>query len=320
MNLETALVPLLVSALFTYTAAPPLIKWLLRAQITGVDVHKPEKPVRAEMGGIISLIAISLASITLALFQTDPQVLSALAALILVGLVGMTDDLVGMRQRYKPFLLAAASIPLVLSLANRGSLWIPAAGTLEFGYIYPLVLVPLGIATASNLTNMSAGFNGLEVGTGTVAVFSLTMLSAYKGHWQAALVGGILLATFVPFLRYNMYPAKMFPGDTGTLLVGAAIATISIMSSLEVVGMICLMPAAIDFTLKMTSRRPFQQRSAFGDTKVSDDGTLQPPPYPALAHAFMRFSSMKEPDLVLSMLFMQAAYSTLGAVIAVTFV
>ena len=103
-----------------------------------------------------------------------------------------------------------------------------------------------------------------------------------------------MFGAFVAFLRYNWYPARVFPGDTGTLISGATIACTSILGRFEIAAILMLVPAAVDFTLKMVAGYPFAQRKVYGDTLVLGDGTLVPPRYPALCHAFMKVSRLKE--------------------------
>ena len=79
-------------------------------------------------------------------------------------------------------------------------------------------------------------------------------------------------------------------------------------------------PAAMDFALKMMYRRPFKQRHLLGITRVRDDGTLDPAPYPAVVHAFMRVSSITERDLVVSVIAMQALFAVAAIAIAWAFV
>ena len=304
---------------FTYSATPYVIRKMNQLGITGVDLHKPEKPTTAEMGGIVNLAALALATILLFALDNNTSILLGLLTIILVGLVGVADDLTAMRQRYKPFLVAAASLPLVIALSNTNGFTMPGLGPLDYGILFPIVIVPLGAATTSNLTNMLAGFNGLEIGTGSIALLSLTFLSAYDRNWAAATVGMLVLATLLPLLRYNWYPARIFPGDTGTLLVGGAIAAVALMANLEFAGIICLTPAIIDFALKITTRKPFGQRNRFGDTQVLADRTLDPPPYRALAHIFLRRCRLTEPELVMSMLIMQAVYAVGAIALALVF-
>jgi len=313
-------VEVLTAFLITYFATPILIRQLKTHGIVGIDVHKPERTVCAEMGGLAVLLGLvgAFALATLLFRNHDFHIISAFLTIVLVGFVGIIDDLFTLRQRYKPFLVALTTVPLILANLDRSEILFPPFGTIFFGGLY-LIFIPLGIATASNLTNMLAGFNGLEIGVGTISCFSLGTLLAFMGKWEFASLAFVLSTAFFAFLFFNWNPARIFPGDAGTLISGAAVGAISISAGVEVVGIFMMVPSAIDFALKMLARSPFSGRKKFGDTNVAEDGTLVSPGYPALAHAFMNVAQLKERDLVVVLLIMQALYSALGVLLFMFF-
>jgi len=301
----------------TYFVTPILIHKLKEHKIVGVDIHKLTKPICTEMGGLTVLLGFGGAfGVSLFLSPEAFDLLPAFLTIIFVGAIGAVDDLFAFRQRHKPFLVALASVPLLVCAGSFVDIRFPYFGSIYLGSFY-LLLVPLAVATASNLTNMLAGFNGLEAGMAAVSCFALGILCTFSGKMELASLAFTLTAAYLAFLRYNWYPAKIFPGDTGTLMAGAAISSISIVGRMEVAGIIIMIPSAIDFTLKMISRNPFSHRRVYGDTLVDVDGSLVPPPYPALPHAFMKATKLKERDLVLALLFMQSFYAILGIVLTI---
>lgn len=309
----------LLAFFVVFIITPILIKKLRAHNMVGVDVHKGTQPACAEMGGLSVLLGVASAFCLMCFLPHYPsfRVLGAVSTILLAGVVGVVDDLFTLRQRHKVFLVALAAIPLVLVNPGHSAIRFPLVGSVPFGLAF-FFLIPLGVATASNLTNMLAGFNGLESGIGAIACFALGILSVILGRWEASLLAFPLSAAYLAFLRYNWYPAKIFPGDTGTLLSGAAIAAISITAGTEAAGIIILAPAGIDFTLKMISRRPFGHRTIYGDTEVTSNGKLVPPPYPALCHAFMTVTPLDEKGLVIALLFTEAMYCAI-AVLLFTF-
>ncbi len=285
--------------------------------ITGVDIHKLDRPIRAEMGGLSVLLAMSLGSALLMALDGDRDLMfmTGVGTLTLTGIVGLADDKLELRQRDKALLIAAASVLLSFALADRSSIYFPVIGSIPFGVLYPILVVPLTITTAANFSNMLAGFNGLETGIAAISVGVMTALSAITGSEDGALLGVILLFAYLGFLVLNWYPAKIFPGDTGTLMFGAGVAAIGLISHLEMAAIILFMPAALDFALKLMSRKPFGQRRVFGNTRVNPDGVLVPANYPALVHAFMKVAPTKERTLVTWVLAMEAAYAVLAVVV-----
>jgi UDP-N-acetylglucosamine--dolichyl-phosphate N-acetylglucosaminephosphotransferase len=285
--------------------------------ITGIDIHKLDRPIRAEMGGLSVLLGLSLGAAILMAFDGERSILflAGVSALALSGLVGLADDRFDLRQRDKAVLIVLASAFLSIALAGRSLVWFPFIGFVPFGFLYPLLVVPLAITTSANFSNMLAGFNGLEAGIAAISVGTMTALSAATGSLDGALLGLILLFAYMGFLVLNWYPAKIFPGDTGTLMFGAGVAAIGLIAHLEMAAIVLLMPAALDFALKMISRKPFGQRKVYGNTRVAEDGTLVPANYPALVHAFMRVAPTNEKTLVRWVLAMEALYAALAAAV-----
>jgi hypothetical protein len=95
-------------------------------------------------------------------------------------------------------------------------------------------------------------------------------------------------------------------------MAGAGLAVMGLAAGLEFQAIILSIPAAMDFALKMMHRRPFKQRSIYGNATMRSDGTLEPANYPAVVHAFMKVSPIREKGLVLSVLAMQALYAALA--------
>ncbi|HME19452.1 MAG TPA: hypothetical protein VKF15_06945 [Nitrososphaerales archaeon] len=313
-----------LTAFTSYFVAKYLSGKFATLGISGVDVHKPERPVTAEMGGLAVLFGLAVGSATflVAAFPQDGTFLAFIAGAStagLVGLVGVVDDLFDVKQRYKPFMIVAATIPLMLFLWSRGSVYIPVIGYVEVGLLYPLVAVPLAVTTSANFTNMLAGFNGLEAGMAVISLGTLALLSAATGYSTVAMLGVILTVAYFGFLVLNWYPARIFPGDTGTLTAGAAVAVIGLLSKLEFVAVVLSIPAAMDFTLKAFRKRPFGGRKLHGDAAVEPDGTLKPAEYPTLVHAFMKVSPIKERGLVLSILAMQALFALVATIVTLGF-
>ena len=318
LNLLGAIViPTVLTAVLSFGLTRFLSKKFKAMGITGVDIHKSDKPVTAEMGGLAVLISCAFgASI---FYMLDPELpaifFAGFITIILVGIVGVIDDLVALRQRYKPFLVAVASAPLILASFGTTGVYLPLLGTIPFGIFYPLLVVPLGVATSANLSNMLAGFNGLEAGCTLIALGTLTFLSVVLGKQLGIALGSLFLAGYLGFFVLNWYPAKIFPGDTGTLMAGAAIVTIGFASGLVFAAIALSIPAALDFTLKILTKRPFAARSVHGNTIISSNGTLSPPNYPALPHAFMKLAPLSEKDLVASILALEAIFAVIGAAI-----
>ncbi len=269
-----------------------------KRKITGIDVHKLDKPVVAEMGGAGLLIGITIGCIILFFASGflgffDYRILIFLAVIILAGIVGVIDDLKTLGPKIKPLLTAIACIPLWLSFfvsEATGALIpppydprprLPFLGRTRLTIIYHLI-VPLGIAIPANAVNMLDVFNGVMPLTTifffiAMLIVSIIMVGAgIPGAELGILLSSVMLGALFAYYYFNRYPAKTFAGDTGALSVGAAIGALAIMGQLEIVAIVALLPAIMNAFFSLASigglleRRQMKSRP----TIFREDGTL----------------------------------------------
>ena len=269
-----------ISLFVAFLSASVLIDRLKREGIFGSDIHKTGRPEVSEMGGLAIVVGfgagILLATAMVSFFHVFPSVdlivlLAILSTVLLAGLIGIVDDLLGMRQWVKALLPVFAALPLMAVRAGHTFVKIPFVGTLNFWIFYPLVLVPVGVTVAANAVNMLAGFNGLEVGLGIVAIGSLSIIAAILHETTALILLLSGLGALLGIIYFNWYPARILVGDVGTLSIGAIIATAVIVGNFETAGVIVIIPYAVDFLFKAVHRFP----TSFGELR--EDGKLHCP-------------------------------------------
>jgi UDP-N-acetylmuramyl pentapeptide phosphotransferase/UDP-N-acetylglucosamine-1-phosphate transferase len=150
--------------------------------------------------------------------------LCLVAGLMLLYMIGVCDDLIGVRYRrkFEVQILAAAFLPFAgLSIQNLGGL---------FGWyeISPLVGVPLTMLLTVfliNAINLIDGIDGLASGLCMVAITLFGMSFALHGSWMYALLAFASVGVLIPFFFYNVFGNanrghKIFMGDTGSLTLG----------------------------------------------------------------------------------------------------
>lgn len=255
----------LVAFTITFAVMPTLIKRLKKANIVGHDIHKHSKPEVAEMGGIGILFGFAIA-IMLGVYlhpTWQSQLTITLIVILLTGIIGMVDDLIMLSSKEKLILLWIAGLPIM---------WVTPPNV---GIIY-MLLIPVAVSIASNLTNMLAGLNGIETGLGVIAMTSLTFSCIIMNKYDVAIISFSMLGALLAFLFYNRYPANVFPGDTGTLIIGAAIAIIAFIGRVKIIAFIVLIPNIIDGLLKLRSAG-VMERQNHKPTIVKEDGTLVVP-------------------------------------------
>jgi len=277
-----------VSFLLTLFFIPKWIKKARQFGLVGKDMNKYGRPEVAEAGGIVVIFGllggilfyIFLDTFFLKTATNETLVFAVLLTVLLAGFLGFIDDVLGwkkgLKRWQKPVLTIPMAIPLMVINAGQSSMNIPIFGTTEFGIIYPLVIVPIGIVCAANGFNMLAGFNGLEAGMGTIALGTLGTVSLLKGEVWLAAIAFASVASLLAFLVFNWNPAKIFPGDSLTYGIGALIAVIAILGNMEKIGIILFIPFIIDALMSLLPEaRGNRKVEAFG--KVNRDNSLEMP-------------------------------------------
>ena len=268
-----------ISFLVTYIFTYLLIPRLKRFKLTGKDVNKPDQPEVAEMGGI-AIVAGLTAGMLVAVFMNSffsfdfnlVNVLAALIAIHSIAFIGIVDDLLDLPQWLKALLPLFAAVPLIaVKAAGSTMLNIPFIGVMDFGIVYILVLIPIGVAVASNLTNMFAGFNGMESGMGFVMFATMSIIAINNSSLETLILSLAMVGSLFGFFIHNAFPAKIFPGDVGNLTIGAALASAVIIGNLETAGALLLLPYVVDFFIKLANN--FPSRNWWGAYK---NGKLYP--------------------------------------------
>jgi UDP-N-acetylglucosamine--dolichyl-phosphate N-acetylglucosaminephosphotransferase len=278
----------LVSFLFTVFFIPKWIKKAKEFGLVGKDMNKYEKPEVAEAGGIVVIFGL-LAGILFYIFldtfffktgANQVLIFAALITMLLAGFLGFIDDVLGwkkgLKRWQKPLLTIPMAIPLMVINAGQSTMNIPLIGTVDFGIIYPLVIVPIGIVGAANGFNMLAGFNGLEAGMGAIALGALGTISLLKGDVWLAVIAFSAVASLLAFLIFNWCPAKIFPGDSLTYGIGALIAVVAILGNMEKIGLVLFIPFLIDAVWSLLPEaKGAPKREAFG--RPNRDDSLELP-------------------------------------------
>jgi UDP-N-acetylglucosamine--dolichyl-phosphate N-acetylglucosaminephosphotransferase len=289
----TVLIAIILAFSIVVLAMPSTIRILKEKGIIGIDVHKPDKPEIAKGGGFVVLFALVtslLIVIGITTFQgeeVDTGLLAALVSILLAGMIGLLDDNLDFRNRTKIVLPMLASIPMMVMQEGTTTMSIPLFGTVDFGALYPLVVIPLMMTFIIDSTNMYGGMNGLEAGLSAVnsaaLILYVVLLSLIDGTetsqalLDSGVVAGALLGASVAFLIFNRYPAKILPGDVGRLPLGAAIAVALILGNMDRLAIFLYAPFAINFLLyilyRLYVRRKGIQYTKFASAR--EDGTLE---------------------------------------------
>lgn len=152
-----------------------------------------------------------------------------------VGIVvlGMFDDSVGIRARWK--LMGQIAIAAFMCVAGRTItvLELPFVGTVPLGMELGTVVTILWIVGLINAFNLVDGIDGLASGIALIAAVSLGVFAVGNGSLFPALLCAALAGSLIGFLIFNFNPARIFLGDTGSMLLGFVLANIALLGSLK---------------------------------------------------------------------------------------
>ncbi|KXB46108.1 phospho-N-acetylmuramoyl-pentapeptide-transferase [Tissierellia bacterium KA00581] len=194
------------------------------------------------MGGIFFVLSIVITNLIFRNFSK--QILAIFIGMIGFSSIGFLDDFfklimkrsLGLNEKQKLIIQFFISIVLIVYLEKvlKLNLMIQKIPFLQqdinFGYfIYPiLVFVMLAVSNATNLTD---GLDGLSSSVSIPVFLSLGVINLFK-HPQISIFSFIFMASLMGFVMFNSYPARVFMGDTGSMALGGAIATICIIDSM----------------------------------------------------------------------------------------
>ena len=212
----------------------------------GPESHLQKKGTPT-MGGIILIIATLFLSAFLYIDYSadEPEIATRLLPMIFVtigfGIVGFVDDFKkvvlhntdGLSPKSKMTGLLLIAIVYVCMLAfvfnNGTNIYIPFADKYVNLPIY--VYIPFALCVilwTTNAINLTDGIDGLSTSVTTIILTCLTVISIVWNVKETTIFGCIVIGTALGFLLFNLHPAHIFMGDTGSLLLGGAIAGIAL--------------------------------------------------------------------------------------------
>lgn len=288
-EIVTVVIVLLVCFFLTLFLTKRWIKSTKDAKLLGKDLNKYRKPLVSESGGIAVALSVCF-SLLIYIFlktfywKTTTHLVEAFAisaTVLLASFIGFIDDILGWRQGLtqlqKVLLTIPMAVPLMVINAGNSVMNLPFLGPIDFSLIYPLLIVPIGIVGAANGFNMLAGYNGLEAGMGLIIFTTFGITGLIIERYWISLIAFIVSASLLAFLRYNWYPAKIFPGNSFTYSTGALAAAVAIIGNMERLGVwlfsLYFIEGLLYFRARVIDRAGYVQAFA----KPKKDGSLEMP-------------------------------------------
>jgi len=232
--MNTEIVLSFISAFFiTYGILPIIIKvGKLKNLIDEPNERASHKTSVPTLGGLGIFVGFIL-SIT---FWTDFTVYSRTLqfmefALVLVFFLGIKDDIIALDPSKKMLGLLIAASGIVIGGDLRITSFYGIFGIYDIPYSYSVAITIFTILTIVNAFNLIDGINGLCSSSGVISSIAFGIWFYLVGDdvsIQWVIIIGSLVGSLIAFLRYNITPAKIFMGDTGSLLIGLLLSVFAI--------------------------------------------------------------------------------------------
>ncbi len=228
---------LVAAAAVTYLTTPIARSLAVRAgalaQVRDRDVHDQPTPrwggLAMFMGLLAGLLLASQLPLMSGVFDSNRQPIALLTGCALIVLLGLADDKWGLDAptKFAGQVLAAGA----MALLGIQALWLPIAGTLLLDPLTSVLLTVLIVVLCVNAVNFVDGLDGLAagiVGIAALALFGYSYLLSVANQIDratlATLVCALLAGMCLGFLPHNLNPARIFMGDTGSMLIGLLLA------------------------------------------------------------------------------------------------
>ncbi len=218
-----------------------------------VDQHKPNKPLIPNGLGVIYVL-ISVVYLFLLYFFDYEAALPLAGCILFGGFMGLLDDWMDLRWRYKAFLPIFASLPLAALREGNPIMATYFFGKIDFSQyalnglpvgemLFYFTVIPLIVTVVTNVVNQLGGLNGLETLCPSIVMIGLMVTSPETNF---LLFFPLLVYLILAFLNFS---GKIFVGNTGTFAIGITLASYAIVANNEQTLLISILPYIFNSSL-----------------------------------------------------------------------
>ena len=184
--------------------------------------------------------------------------------------MGLLDDWIDLRWRYKAFLPLVASIPLITlatTLNLRTSISILNIWAVDFGLLYYFLLIPIIVTVTTNSVNQLGGLNGLETVCPVIVLIGLMSIS---GRYAILLYVPLIVWLILAFFNFQ---GKIFVGNTGSFAIGMTLAAFAIVADLKTALLISILPYIVNSSMILLNYFFFKEKAnvVFDGKKLFSD-------------------------------------------------
>jgi len=214
-------------------ASTPLVK-LFAQRVGAIDIPKDTRRIHKtpipRLGGLAIFIGF-LAGVVILTELTEP-IRGILIGSVIIVILGVIDDIFSLRAYIKFTVQIVAALvavyhDIVIEYFSNPFVFNPT-GFIDLSY-FSIPITVIWIVAITNSVNLIDGLDGLAVGVSTISSIVMLIIALIVPEPDVAIIMAALAGACIGFLPHNFNPAKIFMGDTGALLLGYVLATVSIM-------------------------------------------------------------------------------------------
>lgn len=251
---EAIVYGILVSFAIVVVLMPAFIRLLKRVgmgkriRLEGPETHYAKEGTPAMGGLLIVLVVLGVAALLELMTGDflDGSTIAPLATLALVGLLGTADDWLnartgdGISATQKLLWQTVVAGVVAWQIQNTyqiDQLAVPFVGAVDIHPIAFILIAAFAIVATSNAVNITDGLDGLAGGTLIFAFIGYMVIAFTFGQPNLAELTALIIGALLAFLWFNVHPAQIFMGDSGSLALGATLAVTAVIT-----GQVLLLP------------------------------------------------------------------------------
>ncbi|RBP45553.1 phospho-N-acetylmuramoyl-pentapeptide-transferase [Garciella nitratireducens] len=246
--MKQLILAIVISFIITIIIGPIIIPILQKLKFgQSIREEGPKSHIKKSgtptMGGIIIISAVFIASIIFALGNSDLMI--AMLVTLGFGIIGLVDDFIKVVLKrnlgLKPYqkLIGQFIIAIIIAIyaANHPyigtSLLIPFTNEyIDLGMLY-IPLTIFAVVGTANSVNLTDGLDGLASGVTLIVSSFFALVSLGLGYYGLSIFAGTIVGACLGFLKFNYYPARVFMGDTGSMALGGAVASLAVLTRMQ---------------------------------------------------------------------------------------
>ena len=225
---KIALLSFFSAFVVTLITIPPILHLVKKYSLYDVPDHRKEHKIPVATFGGVAIWAGMVTSIMLWFsFSNQAVIISFMFSMVILFSLGIMDDLKNLSARYK--LVIEIGLAIIMTIAGtRITTFNGLFGINELPLTAQYTFTILAIVGITNAFNLIDGIDGLAGGLGFMSLITLGIFLTLCGDKNMALIAFALAGGLLAFLYFNLNPARIFMGDTGSLMLGFVIAIMCI--------------------------------------------------------------------------------------------